>query len=146
MPFISVTRLKLRSWRFLPLFVPHALRTQRQVEQAPGFRAGSLLPGRGWTFWTLTSWDDAEAMRAYMLNGAHRTAMPKLSAWCDEASVVHWETDEAGLPDWHQAEARMRSDGRPSKVRHPSPDHQAMTFAPPRGFTGTLLRARRRDR
>ena len=145
MPFVSVTRLRLRSWRFLPLFVPHALWTQRQVERAEGFRAGSLLPGQGWTFWTLTSWDSAEAMRAYMLNGAHRKAMPKLAAWCDEASVVHWETDEDGLPDWPQAEARMRVAGRPSKVRHPSLEHQTMTFAPPRSFTGRPLRVRQRE-
>ena len=29
-----------------------------------GFRGGSLLPDARWTFWTLTVWDSAEAMRA----------------------------------------------------------------------------------
>lgn len=129
MPFVSVTRLRLRSARFLPGFFFHAIRSQRQLRRSPGFQAGSLLPDAGRTFWTLSLWDSAEAMRGYMLSGAHRTAMPKLADWCDEASVGHWETPEARLPDWREAEARMRRNGRPSKVRHPSADHESLRFA-----------------
>jgi hypothetical protein len=54
MSFIGVTRLKVRSVRFLPSFVVHALRTRRQVREAPGFQGGSLLADRSWTFWTMT--------------------------------------------------------------------------------------------
>jgi hypothetical protein len=90
------------------------------------------LNDRRWAFWTLSVWDGQDSMRAYMTSGAHRAAMPKLLEWCDEASVVHWEQAEAGLPSWIEAEQRMRQDGRPSKVKHPSPDHQALAFAPPR--------------
>ena len=136
MPFVSVTRLRLRSIRFLPAFAVHTLRSLRQVRGSAGFRGGSLLPDRRWTFWTLTVWDDRDAMRAYMTAGAHRTAMPKLLDWCDEASVVHWDTATPDLPDWPDADARMRLKGRPSKVRRPSADHQPMTFAKPRLFGG----------
>ncbi len=132
MPFVSVTRLRLRSIRFLPAFALQTLGTLRQAGAAPGFRDGSLLPDRRWTFWTMTLWDDRDAMRAYMTAGAHRTAMPKLLGWCDEASVVHWDTPDTALPGWADAAARMRLDGRPSKVRRPSADHAAMTFSDPR--------------
>ncbi|MDT8758108.1 DUF3291 domain-containing protein [Sphingomonas psychrotolerans] len=139
MPFVSVTRLRIRSWRFLPLFLLHAARTERQARAATGFRAGSLLPDRHRTFWTLTIWDRAEDMRAYVRSGAHKRAMPKLMHWCDEASIVHWEQAGADMPGWPEADARMRVEGRPSKVRNPTADHLAMTYAPPRSGTGAPI-------
>ena len=64
-------------------------------------------------------------MRAFMLAGPHRRAMPKLLEWCDEASVVHWNQESPALPDWREAYRRMVEEGRPSKVNHPSPAHRA---------------------
>lgn len=132
MPFVSVTRLRLRSIRFVPSFFLHAIGSLRQARRAPGFRGGSLLADRAWTFWTLTAWDDQASMRAYMLGGSHRAAMPRLVGWCDEASVAHWEQAEEALPSWSEADRRMREDGRPSKVRSPSPRHADLGYAPPR--------------
>ena len=132
MPFVSVTRLRLRSIRYLPGFAIDALRTRSQVAASTGFVSGSLLPDRRLTFWTLTMWDKAESMRAYITSGSHRVAMPKLMHWCDEASIVHWDQPDAAMPDWAEADMRMRRDGRPSKVRHPTPEHLAMAFAPTR--------------
>lgn len=125
MPHISLTRLRIRSLRFLPLFAWHAIRSNRQVQRAPGFLLGSLLPDRQWTFWTMTAWDSPESMRAYMISGAHKTAMPRLLYWCDEASVAHWAQPDASLPTWAEADHRMRTTGRPSKVLHPSPQQAA---------------------
>lgn len=71
-------------------------------------------------------------MRAYTLSGEHRTAMPKLATWCDEASVVHWTQAGESPPSWLEAAEHMRREGRPSKLRNPSRDHLAMTFADPR--------------
>ena len=130
--FVSVTRLRLRSVRFLPVFAVDAVRSNAQVRRAPGFRGGSLLPDRRWTFWTLTTWDGADAMRAYMTTGPHRAAMPKLMNWCDEASVVHWTEDAAEPPAWAEAARRMRAEGRPSKLRRPSAAHAGLAFAEPR--------------
>ena len=132
MPFISVTRLRIRSIRFLPAFALHALRTARQVRAAPGFRGGSILRDRNWALWTLTAWDGPESMRAYMGSGAHRAAMPHLQHWCDEASVVHWEEPGDALPSWPEADERMRALGRTSRVRHPSPQHATLSYRPPR--------------
>ena len=144
MPFVSVTRLRVRALRFLPAFFMRAIHTQRQVARSAGFQEGALLMDAKWTFWTLTLWDDQAAMRAYMTGGAHRAAMPKLIDWCDEASVAHWEQPERTLPAWPAVVDRMRHEGRPSKVRHPGPDHAAMTFAQPRGWSGTAIRPKRR--
>ena len=132
MVFVSITRLRIRSWRFMPYFALHTWRTLRQCRQAAGFIGGSLLPDRKLTFWTMTLWQDQRAMRAYMTSSPHLTAMPMLLDWCDEASVVHWTQDEAGAPGWPEADGRMREQGRPSKVRHPAAHHADLSFAAPR--------------
>ena len=123
MPLVSITRLRLRSIRFLPLFVWDAFRSLRQVRASDGCLAANTRAHRGPVFWMRTLWRDAAAMNAYRSSGAHRATMPKLQHWCDEASVVHWEQDAAVLPDWIEAEARLRASGRLSRVRHPSPAH-----------------------
>jgi len=132
MVFVSLTRLRLRSVRFLPLFAWYALRSQRQVQRSRGFLGGALLPDREWTFWTMTAWESQEAMRAYMTSGDHKKAMPHLLDWCDEASVAHWEQETAALPAWEEADRRMRETGRASKVRWPSAQHAGLEYRAPR--------------
>ncbi len=140
MVFVSLTRLRIRSLRFVPLFVMDTLRSLGQVKKAPGFRQGALLADRSWTFWTLTAWDSQDAMRAYMTTGSHKQAMPKLLHWCDEASVAHWTQPDDDLPTWDEADRRMRAEGRISKVRNPSPQHATLTYRTPRTTTGGPIR------
>lgn len=134
MPFISITRLRVRSVRFLPSFALHFFRTRREVRNASGFQKGSLLADRAWTFWTMTAWDSQASMKRYMTTGSHRVAMPHLLEWCDEASVVHWEQSEEALPSWGDADKRMRESGRTSKVRHPGPQHADLSYRKPKTF------------
>jgi hypothetical protein len=131
MAFVSITRLRIRSARFLPFFAVHTLRTIRQVKASPGFQCGSLLPDRKFTFWTMTVWDSQQSMRNYITSGAHKTAMPKLLNWCDEASIAHWEQPENTPPTWSEADRRMRTEGRVSKVNHPSPNHANLNYDAP---------------
>jgi hypothetical protein len=132
MTFISLTRLRVRSIRFLPLFAFHTFRSLSQVRKAGGFQGGSLLTDRSWTFWTMTAWDSEESMRAYRNSSSHKMAMPRLLHWCDEASVAHWVQAETGLPSWTEADKRMRESGRASKVLNPSPQHATLSYTPPR--------------
>jgi hypothetical protein len=136
MPFISVTRLRLRSLRFLPGFAVYTSRSLQQVKRATGFHGGAVLADRSWTFWTMTAWESEEDMRRYMISGSHKAAMPRLMHWCDEASVVHWSQPETALPSWNAADERMRREGRPSKVRHPSHSHENLTYRSPRTTLG----------
>ncbi len=132
MIFVSITRLRIRSVRFMPRFMVHTLLSLRQCKRAPGFQGGSLLPDRRRAFWTMTLWQDQAGMRAFMASGRHLKAMPMLLDWCDEASVVHWMQDDAAVPGWAEADRRMRAQGRPSKVRQPSSVHASLAFAEPR--------------
>lgn len=129
---VSITRLRLRSWRYLLPFLSTTRGSIAQVRRAEGFRSGSLLADLPWTFWTGTVWDSEDSMRRYMGSGDHRAAMPLLLEWCDEASVVHWEQADADLPSWADADRRMRRNGRPSRLRHPSRAHGDLAYAPPR--------------
>ena len=136
MIFVSLTRLRLRSIRFLPLLAVHIMRTNRQIRHASGFLEGALLADRDWTFWTLTAWNSQDDMRAYIISGDHKKAMPHLQHWCDEASVTHWTQPALPLPAWSDADQLMRTQGRPSKVVHPGPHHADLTYRAPRTSGG----------
>jgi hypothetical protein len=125
MAFISVTRLRLRSFRFVPPFLWHAFAAARQAERTPGLLGGTLAIEGLRGFWTMTAWTDEASMRGYRVADAHRRAMPHLLHWCDEASVTDWEQADATLPDTREMLRRMVSGGRPSKVNHPSPAQAA---------------------
>ena len=140
MVWVSLTRLRVRSVRFLAGFGWYAWRSTQQAKRSAGFLAGALLPDREWTFWTMTVWGSQGAMRAFMTSGAHKRAMVKLLDWCDEASVTHWEQEDAGLVSWEEADRRMRGTGRPSKVRHPSAAHAGLAYREPRTTRGTVIR------
>ena len=129
---ISATRLRIRSALVLLPFVWRTFQSQRQVVRAPGFLGGRLLIDRKRTFWTLTAWETEKAMRDYRGSGAHQKVMPRLVDWCDEALVVHWTTDGTEIPPWPEAFDRLRRDGRPSRVAHPTRDHEARRFPAPR--------------
>lgn len=129
---ISVTRLRVRSPRYLPLFIIYSILSSRQARRASGNNGVDLLRDADYTFWTKTAWSDEKAMHSFMLGGMHRRAMPKLLDWCNEAATVHWIQESPQLPDWHEAYRRIASEGRRSKVRHPSPAHLAYEIPKPK--------------
>lgn len=133
MPLVSITRLRLRAWRFLPTFFWYAFRSNQQARQADGNLGVWLLPDARRTYWTCTVWRDEAAMRSYIKAGAHGQAMRRLAHWCDEASVVHWTQGDTRQPSWLDAHQRMQSIGRASKVRNPSAAHLAGQIAAPVG-------------
>jgi heme-degrading monooxygenase HmoA len=131
MPLISVTRLRVRSWRFLPRFLVQALRSNLQARRADGNLGTSLLAEAHRTFWTLTAWTDETDMRTFMLAGAHGRGMRNLMKWCDEAAVAHWTQQDAVLPPWIEAHRRLQAEGRRSKVTHPTAEHDAYRIPQP---------------
>ena len=125
MPFISVTRLHLASWRHFPSFLFYSWTSSRQARRSPGFLKGWLSNDAEFAFWTATVWESTEAMRAFRNSGVHLKAMPKLLRWCDEASFVHWEDLDARAPDVDTAWNRLSRDGKVSKVNRPSARQRA---------------------
>ena len=143
MALVSVTRLRVHSAWYLAPFFWRAMKIMRQARRSSGFLGGKLLVDAKKTFWTLTAWEDGAAMNVFRTQGAHGGVMPKLLDWCDEASVVHWSQMTDALPSWQDAHYRMMREGRPSKVRHPSPAQVAYQIPAPRvGRMEAILKAR----
>jgi hypothetical protein len=139
MPFISITRLRVRSWRYLAPFFVQTVRIARQAARADGSLAVTLLRDRGNTFWTSTSWASEGSMKAFMHAKPHGPTMRKLLEWCDEAALAHWSQAATELPSWTEAHTRIEQDGRPSKVNHPSAAHTAHRFPVPAEGRGREL-------
>ena len=131
MPILSITRLRIRSWRSLPRFLWLNERTVRQLRRSSGLLSASLLADRHRVFWTMSLWESEAAMRGYRDTGVHREAMPKLVNWADESSVARI-VDVAALPGWPEAHALLAANGRPARVRKPSPCHPTLQFPAPR--------------
>jgi hypothetical protein len=148
MPLASITRLRVRSFRYLPAFLLGALRSAREAKNASGNLAVSVLSDANLTFWTRTLWTDERSMRAFMFAPAHRRVMPKLLQWCDEAAVTHWLQETPEPPSWQEVHRRLQQEGRTSKVDHhsaaqlrfeirpPKTTRQLTLKSPPRASTG----------
>jgi hypothetical protein len=130
MPFISVTRLRVRSVFSLPKFMLANKASVRQLYQTKGFLGGKELVDKNFTFWTLTMWNDETSMREFRNSTAHRKAMQKLPFWCSEASYFHWIQEEAVLPSWHIASQKLLQEGKLTKVRKPSINQLNQSFPP----------------
>ena len=131
MPIVSITRLRVRSWSYVPAFFLQTLRIALQAARADGSLAVKLFRDRRNTFWTGTTWSSEASMKAFMHAKPHGPTMRRLLEWCDEASLVHWTQAGADLPSWEEAHTRLEQDGRPSKVNHPSATHTAHVFPAP---------------
>jgi len=140
MPFVSITRLRVRSWRSLPSFFIQTFRLARQAKVAPGNLAVSILRDAHLAFWTRTVWSEEAAMRSFMLSGAHRGVMPRLLEWCDEAAVAHWTQDAREPPSWPESHRRLEQQGRRSKVNHPSDAQLRFEIPEPRTTSGSELK------
>ena len=132
MPLVSVTRLRVRSWRYVPAFLIQSLLAARQAKRSDGNLRVFVLRDADRTFWTCAVWTDEAAMRSFMRAGTHRHVMPRLADWCDEATLVHWVQDGLEPPSWQEAHRRLRQQGRRSWVDHRSPAQQRFEFPPPR--------------
>ena len=102
MPFVSITRLRVRRWRYVPQFLIQSLRAARQAKPAAGSISVSVLRDADRAFWTRTVWRDEAAMRAFMRSGVHRGIMARLPEWCDEAALAHWVQDANEPPSWQE--------------------------------------------
>lgn len=74
--------------------------------------------------WTLTRWENEEAMKGFRVRSPHRKAMSKLVHWCDEAAVAHWIQESQEWPSWEKCVEKLLALGRLSKVNHPSRDQE----------------------
>lgn len=130
MPFVSITRLKVRSIFKLPAFLIANKAATKQLVHISGFISGKELVDKSLTFWTLTVWENEESMRKFRNSPAHRKAMQKLPFWCSEASYFHFIQQETILPNWEIASEKLLTEGKLTKVRKPSKRQLTNHFPP----------------
>ena len=137
---VSITRLRVRSIFYMPLFMLHAMRTLTQAQKAEGVQGVETRFEKNNVVWTKTVWRDEAAMKKYRGSGAHQVAMRLLSEMCSEAAYVRWGQETPTLPTWEEAHQRILHEGKLSKVKRPSalqaagktaPDMMMPGFVPP---------------
>ena len=139
MPFVSITRLRVRRWRYVPQFLVQSIRAARQAKRSAGSISVSVLRDADRAFWTRMVWRDEVAMRAFMRSGVDRRIMARLPEWCDEAALVRWVQDRDEPPSWAEAHRRLQGEGQRSRVSYPSEAQRRFEIREPRASAGLVL-------
>ena len=140
MPLVSITRLRVRRWRYVPQFLVQSIRAARQAKRSAGSISVSVLRDADRAFWTRTVWRDEAAMRAFMRSGVHRRIMARLPEWCDEAALVRWVQEASEPPSWAEARRRLQEEGRRSRVSHPSEAQRRFEIRAPQASNGLAFK------
>ena len=130
MPFISVTRLRVKSLFFLIPFMRANEASVNEIKVSKGLLKGKELIDKKLTFWTVTIWENEESMKKFRGSIAHRNAMQQLPKWCNEASYHHWIQEDDEFPSWDIVSKKLYSEGKLSKVRNPSKAQIENQFPP----------------
>ncbi|MFF7128608.1 DUF3291 domain-containing protein [Streptomyces sp. NPDC016566] len=107
--FVMASRLEVRSLKDVPRFFLKSLVAWRQVSGAPGAYGASLIaePFKR-TFWTLSAWQDKDALYTYARTEPHKSIMTGLRSTMKQSVFTFWEVPAAGLPiDWSDAKRRL---------------------------------------
>ena len=102
----SVTRLRLRRWRDVPKLLVTALRLRRRFPLgAGGLAVGLAAEPLRRTFWTLSLWEDEDALLAYARSREHAEAMRLFRTALDDAASARWRTRRR--PPWSEARRHL---------------------------------------
>lgn len=89
-----------------------SLAAWRQVRSAPGALGASLIaqPLKR-TFYTLSAWEDRDALYAYARAEPHRSIMNGLRSTMRDSTFTFWEVPVEQLPiRWDEAEQRLAAE------------------------------------
>ncbi|WP_330285796.1 DUF3291 domain-containing protein [Streptomyces sp. NBC_00576] len=121
--FVMASRLEVRSLSDVPRFFLRSLAAWKQVKSAPGAYGASLIaqPLKR-TFWTLSAWEDKQALYTYARTEPHKSVMTGLRSTMSRSVFTFWETPAAGLPiDWSDARERLAVQERADAADGSSP-------------------------
>ncbi|MFJ8109658.1 DUF3291 domain-containing protein [Streptomyces sp. NPDC096132] len=112
--FVMASRLEVRSLNDVPRFFLKSLAAWKQVSGAPGAYGASLIaePLKR-TFWTLSAWEDKEALYTYARTEPHRSIMNGLRSTMKDSVFTFWQVPATDLPiDWTDARRRLAEQER----------------------------------
>lgn len=106
--YVSITGLRLKGRRHLLRFWWHTLRSMVQARRAPG-NLRTEMRMVGCVHHTLSVWASEQAMRAFLVAGAHRDAMKVFRA-IGNGRTLGFVTDRP--PDWDDGLRRWHSEAK----------------------------------
>ncbi len=114
--YVSITGLRLKSRFNAPRFWWHAFRSMRQALKAEGNISASTRSISG-VHHTLSVWRDKEALRSYLLAGAHREAMRAFPNIATGKTFGFWTQS---IPEWSEVHAIWAEHGKPVQIPNES--------------------------
>ena len=104
-----VTTLPLTAHRYVPGFLRDTLRIRGQLRGAPGLVGYGLRAELvAATFWTVSVWEDDDALRAFAASEPHRTITRRVPGRMGDSTFRALEVAGAGLPlRWADVQARV---------------------------------------
>ncbi len=105
-----VSFLPLNKFRALPKFMRYTFQAQRQLAASEGLIGYSMDANvLGKEFWTLSVWEDAEALRRFVHRAPHEKIMRDLLPDMRQTEFVRWKAKGSSVPpDWGAAKERVR--------------------------------------
>ncbi len=105
-----VSFLPLNKFGALPKFMRYTFQTQRQLAASEGLIGYSMDANiLGKKFWTLSVWEDAEALRSFVRRAPHEKIMKDLLPDMRQTEFVRWKAKGSSVPpDWGAAKERVR--------------------------------------
>ncbi|MET9427805.1 MULTISPECIES: DUF3291 domain-containing protein [unclassified Streptomyces] len=107
---VMASRFEVRSLSDVPRFFLQSLRAWRQVRSAPGALGASLIaqPLKR-TFYTLSAWENRDALYTYARTEPHHSIMTGLQSTMRTSTFDFWEVPAEELPiTWGDAKRRLR--------------------------------------
>jgi hypothetical protein len=104
----------VRSAKDVPRFFVKSLVAWRQVRSAPGCLGASLIaqPLRR-TFYTLSAWENRDALYSFAATQPHRGIMASLRPTMRRATFTFWDVSAGQLPlAWDDAQRRLTEQAR----------------------------------
>ncbi len=105
---VLLTHLPLRRVTKLPSFLNYVRKINQQLDKTDGLVGYSLLarPLR-FNYWTLSVWEDDDALRHFVQELPHRAAMEELPRALTGFKITRWTTGGKALPPtWDDALSR----------------------------------------
>jgi hypothetical protein len=113
------SRFALKRHRDVVPFLRAAIRLRKLAARAPGnvglgLRANPLTK----TFWTLSTWESGDALRAYAATETHRAIVSRFKQASATSDFVFWDDpDPTTRPTWREATTRLAERGPGARVR-----------------------------
>lgn len=109
---VMASYLPLKKFIATPRFLRYVVQVRRQLAAADGL-VGYALDAHPLDreYWTLSAWDNAEALRDFVVDQPHSDAMESLADDMRPTRFVQWKAKGIDLPPtWEQGRARLSTE------------------------------------